>query len=156
MLNFDRKKVIILAAVIVIPLLVLGGAYYLYSSKDKQVTVDNVFDEGFKPDTETIILNTANGPININNIFKDAKIVSDGVQSSYIIDKGIEYAAGAGTNQFILTASDDKSDILTKENTLLSRLGVQKESACVIPVTEYVTNTQDEVIYFRDNFTFCK
>jgi hypothetical protein len=118
--------------------------------------VYDVFDNNFKPDRDTIVLDTSNGPINVNNIFKNGKKYSDGIQPVFVVEKGVEYTAGGGVNTFILTASNDTGDILKKENILLSKLGVGKENACVIPVLEYVTNKKKMTEYYRSSFTFCK
>lgn len=154
-MNLINKKYIIIfvSGVFIVALVVL---IYIFFQQKETVTVDNVFDDGFKPNSETIILNTAKGPVNINNVFKGSKKFSDEIQSSYVLSEGIEYAAGGGVNQFMITASNDTGDIFNKENELLSKLGVGKDTACAIPVTEYVTNKDGEVVYYRSNFTFCK
>lgn len=152
-MNLLNKKIIfIFAGILFVGAIFIGYIFF----RSSPVTVDNVFDENFTPDTETIILNTAKGPININNIFKNSERFSDEVQSSYLVSDGIEYAAGGGVNQFMITASNDTGDIYQKENLLLSKLGVSKETACVIPVIEYITNNEGEIVYYRSNFTFCK
>lgn len=149
----ENKK--LLAVIVVALFLAIGLTVVYFISRQDEITVDNVFDDNFKPDSETIILNTVKGPININNVFKSSDIVSDEIQSSYVIDEGIEYAAGGGVNQFILTAKNSTGDIYQKESLLLNLLGVSKETACVIPVIEYVTNENKEIVYYRDRLTFC-
>ncbi len=152
----DKKFIIIISAACV---LIIGSllVWYFYLSNATPSTED-VFSaqlNGQKLNDEKVVLRTAQGDLQINNIFRSAKLFEQGELKSYKIGESIEYSVGKGEDVFILTSTNGEKGLVAIEDQLIQALGIQKEDGCKLTVLEY-TKTKNDGSYVRNTLSFCK
>ncbi|HUS10588.1 MAG TPA: hypothetical protein VMZ30_08995 [Pyrinomonadaceae bacterium] len=110
---------------------------------------------GKTPQDEKVIIPAKGGGLVANNIFKADKFSHDERYLGYKILDGVEYSAGGGGDEFILTAHGNDNALLMIEEKFINLLGITKADACRIDVLEYLVPSGGESSYVRSSFSFC-